>query len=341
MNESQFDRERERIMRKARIGIVGTGLIGEVHIQAFQKHPLCELVAVCDMNESRLQEMKMKYAIPEVYTNQAEMHEKCPLDGVIIATPDQFHREPTLLAAAAGVDILLEKPIATTIEDAEAIIQAVTAAHVKLMLGMTLRYIPEYAHVQQQFLTGALGLPINAYSRRAVRKSEGYRLNGRCSVNEYLGVHDIDFLLSIFGREVDNVYATRGNFEIFDKLGVADYYWNIIKWKNGATAALQVTWNEPEGNKNLLEMECYVNGTNGSAHVILGGQQLNVATDQQCDYPELTLDNGYHIEADHFIKCILSDEQPYAGGQAGLDTLKIMIALEQSSKEGLPVQVNL
>ena len=328
-------------MRKARIGIVGTGLIGEVHIQAFQKHPLCELVAVCDMNESRLQEMKMKYAIPEVYTNQAEMHEKCPLDGVIIATPDQFHREPTLLAAAAGVDILLEKPIATTIEDAEAIIQAVTAANVKLMLGMTLRYIPEYAHVQQQFLTGALGLPINAYSRRAVRKSEGYRLNGRCSVNEYLGVHDIDFLLSIFGREVDHVYATRGNFEIFDKLGVADYYWNIIKWKNGATAALQVTWNEPEGNKNLLEMECYVNGTNGSAHVILGGQQLNVATDQQCDYPELTLDNGYHIEADHFIKCILSDEQPYAGGQAGLDTLKIMIALEQSSKEGLPVQVNL
>lgn len=328
-------------MRKARIGIVGTGLIGEVHIQAFQKHPLCELVAVCDMNVSRLQEMKMKYEIPEVYTNQAEMHEKCPLDGVIIATPDQFHREPALLAAAAGVDILLEKPIATTIEDAEAIIEAVTAANVKLMLGMTLRYIPEYAHVQQQFLTGALGIPINAYSRRAVRKSEGHRLNGRCSVNEYLGVHDIDFLLSIFGREVDNVYATRGNFEIFDKLGVADYYWNIIKWKNGATAALQVTWNEPEANKNLLEMECYVNGTNGSAHVILGGQQLNVATDTDCDYPELTLDNGYHIEADHFIKCILSDEQPYAGGQAGLDTLKIMIALEQSSKEGLPVQVNL
>ncbi|RNB80219.1 gfo/Idh/MocA family oxidoreductase [Brevibacillus fluminis] len=328
-------------MKKVRIGIVGTGLIGEVHIQAFQKHPLCEVVAICDMNESRAREIQATYGITEVYTSQAEMHQMCPLDGVVIATPDQFHRDPAVLAAAAGVPILLEKPIATIIEDAEAIIQAATTANVKLMLGMTLRYIPEYVHIQQQFQKGDLGLPINAYSRRAVRKSEGYRINGRCSVNEYLGVHDIDFLLSIFGREVDNVYSTSGKFEFFDKFGVADYYWNIIKWKNGATAALQVTWNEPEGNKNLLEMECYVNGTKGSAHVNLGGQQLNVATNTSCDYPELTLDNGYHIEADHFIKCILSDEQPYTGGQAGLDALKIMIALEQSSKEGLPVQVNL
>lgn len=328
-------------MKKVRIGIIGTGLIGEVHIQAFQKHPLCEVVAICDMNETRLREMQATYGIPEVYTNQSEMHEKCPLDGVVVATPDQFHREPAKLAAAAGVAILLEKPIATTIEDAEAIIEAVTAANVKMMLGMTLRYIPEYVHIQQQFQKGELGLPINAYTRRAVRKSEGYRINGRCSVNEYLGVHDIDFLLSIFGREVDNVYSTSGKFEFFDKFGVADYYWNIIKWKNGATAALQVTWNEPEGSKNLLEQECYVNGTQGSAHVNLTGQQLNVATNTHCDYPELTLDNGYNIEADHFIKCILSDEQPYAGGQAGLDALKIMIALEQSSKEGLPVQVNL
>ncbi|RST60641.1 Gfo/Idh/MocA family oxidoreductase [Siminovitchia terrae] len=328
-------------MKKVRIGIIGTGLIGEVHIQAFNKHPLCEVVAICDMNESRLREMQATYGIPEVYSNQLEMHEKCPLDGVVIATPDQYHREPVLIAARAGVDILLEKPIATTVEDAEAIIHAVNTANVKLMLGMTLRYIPEYAHIQQQFQKGELGLPINAYSRRAVRKSEGYRLNGRCSVNEYLGVHDIDFLLSIFGRDVDTVYSTSGNFEIFDKLGVADYYWNIIKWKSGATAALQVTWNEPEGNKNLLEMECYVNGTKGSAHVNLGGQQLNVATNTYCDYPELTLDNGYHIEADHFIKCILTDESPYAGGQAGVDALKIMIAAEKSSKEGLPVQVKL
>ncbi len=328
-------------MKKVQIGIVGAGLIGETHIKAFQLNPLCEVAAICDPNQARLDEMKTLYGIPQAYTSQQAMHAACALDGVVIATPDNAHLEPVKLAAAAGVHILLEKPIATTREDALAIIQATRQAGVKLMLGMTLRYMPTYVHIQEQFSNGVLGEPINAFTKRVAKKSEAHRLNGRCSVNAYLGVHDIDFLLSIFGREVDTVYATRGDFEIYDSLGVADYYWNVLKWKNGATAVAQVTWNEPEGYKNLIEMECNINGTKGSAQLKLAGQQLAISTDTYADRPELSLDSGYPIEADHFIKCIVSDAMPHAGGQEGLDALTILLAAEQSIDEGRPVRVEL
>ena len=137
-------------IRKMKIGIVGVGYIGEVHISSFQAHPLCELVAICDLDEKRLGEMQKKYGVPRIYTDQVEMQSKEDLDGIVVATPDEYHRKPVELAAAAKLPIMLEKPIATTLEDAEAIIKAVEDANVVMMLGFTLRWIPQYVEIHNQ-----------------------------------------------------------------------------------------------------------------------------------------------------------------------------------------------
>ena len=181
--------------RKIKIGIVGVGYIGTVHISSYQAHPLCEVVAICDVNEKLLKEMQTKFNVPRAYTNQQEMQEKEELDGIVIATPDEYHRKPVEVAAAAGLPIMLEKPIATNMVDAEAIVKAAEDAKVMIMLGFTLRWIPQYGEMHNQVAAGTLGQITNAFARRACRLSEGRRLYGRCSVNQYLAVHDMDFLL--------------------------------------------------------------------------------------------------------------------------------------------------
>lgn len=326
-------------LRKARVAVVGTGLIGQVHIRSYQQHPLCEVVALCDRDPKRLQEAAEQFRITAVYTDQREMHARESVDGVVIATPDHLHREPVEIAAAAGVHVMLEKPIATTLADAEAIIGAADQAGVKLMLGFTLRWIPHYAAVHDQVAAGALGPLTNAYARRTIKYSEAYRLGGRCSVNEYLAVHDIDAVLWLFGREVESVYATRGDFLVRRDLGTADYYWNVLKFRSGATAVVHVSWCESNQHRNLVEMELMVGGERGSSHLTLAGDQIRFATAAGFETPEVALSGVYPAEAAHFVDCILHDRQPLAGGRQGMDALKVMLAAEESIVRGAPVPV--
>lgn len=328
-------------VRKINVGIVGVGYIGEIHIASYNAHPLCDVVAICDVDQKRLSEMQKKYNVPRTYTDQVEMQEKEHLDGIIIATPDEYHSKPVEIAAAAKLPIMLEKPIATTLEDADAIIKAVENAGVKMMLGFTLRWIPQYVEIHDQVAAGKLGRLTNAFARRSCRLSEGRRLYGRCSVNQYLGVHDMDFLLWCMGREVESIYATKGDFVLKPEIGVADYYWNVIKWKDGATGVVHASWCEPSGYNNYVEMQVILNGTEAGTHMLLAGQQYSLSTETEYMTPEPSLYATYPTEAAHFIDCIINDETPIAGWQEGLDTLKLLLAAEESIAAGQPVKVSL
>jgi predicted dehydrogenase len=328
-------------IRKIKIGIVGVGYIGEIHISSYQAHPLCDVVAICDFDEERLGEMQQKYDVPRTYTDQAEMQANENLDGIVIATPDEYHRQPVELAAAAGLPIMLEKPIATTLEDAEAIIKAVEDANVTMMMGFTLRWIPQYVEIHNQVAAGKLGEITNAFARRSCRLSEARRLYGRCSVNQYLGVHDMDFLLWCMGRDVESIYSTKGDFILKPEIGVADYYWNVISWKNGATGVVHASWCEPTSYNNYVEMQVILNGMEAGAHMLLAGQQYSLATEGELMTPEVSLYATYPTEAAHFIDCVIKDETPIAGWQEGLDTLKLLLAAEESIATGHPVGVAL
>jgi UDP-N-acetylglucosamine 3-dehydrogenase len=327
-------------LKRVKIGFVGVGWMGEFHIAPYQANPLCDLVAVCDVSEKRVKEIQKKYNIAHAYTDQRKMHEELDLDGILIATPDDLHREPVEIGAEAGVDIMLEKPIATTLADAEAILQAVEQAKVKLMHGFSLRFLLQNQQIKAKVDSGDLGQLTNAYARRSVRYSEGRRLYGRCSVNDYLGIHDIDQLLWMFGRDVDSVYATTGDFVMRQDLGVSDYYWNVIKWKNGATGVVHACWCEPETYPVFVEWELLLNGTKGSVHELFKGQPLWFADENSFETP-LPHIKAYYEEADHFVDCVRLGTNPTVDGYDGLAALKILLAAEQSLAQGKPVQVDM
>ena len=106
-------------MQKVKFGIIGCGSIAEIaHFPSIKKISEAELVAVCDANEKTVRQVATKWKAKASFTDYQEMLNKEELDAVIIATPNSFHREQALAAAKAGVNVLVEKPMAITNKEA-------------------------------------------------------------------------------------------------------------------------------------------------------------------------------------------------------------------------------
>src|SRR5690606_11244699 len=122
-------------MKTLRAGLIGAGSFGELHLQAYQAIPGVEVVAVCDSNKERLGEITGKYQVARTFTDFRDLCRLPELDLVSIATPENAHLEPVLEAARAGKHIFLEKPIATSLEDSQKMVDATSQAGVFLMVG--------------------------------------------------------------------------------------------------------------------------------------------------------------------------------------------------------------
>ena len=123
-------------------GVVGTGLWGEFHALVYSSHPGAQLVAVCDVNAERAAQIAKKYGAKRWYTGYLDLLADGEVDAVTVATPDHLHREIGVAAAQAGKDVLMEKPLALTVDDCQAVIAAAQRAGSKLMVDFHNRWNP-------------------------------------------------------------------------------------------------------------------------------------------------------------------------------------------------------
>ena len=322
------------------IGIIGVGFIGEIHVQAFRKLNEVVIKAVSDVNEARLGQIGSQYGIPTVYRDYREMLQQEKLDGIVIATPEQLHRKPVEAVAAAGLPLLLEKPIATTVEDAEAIINMVEKAGVSAMMAFCLRWWEPYVVLKERFDSGVLGTPHTAYARRSLNISEARRFQGRCSVNQYIGCHDLDFLLWIMGTDVESVFAARSHARAYQETGEADAYWNLIQWKNGAMASVLIDWTMPDAFP-IVEDECLIIGTKGQGDKDRSNQ-VRFITDESVEVvnPRIDVDE-MRDQAQGFVDLINGKVEPRATLVDGLRAQRLIWTADESIRTDQVVRVNL
>ena len=153
-------------MNKTGFGVIGTGIVGGAwHSHVYHNLPGAELVAVCDLDEGRAREIAERYSVPHVFTDFRDLLARDDIVAVSIATPDFAHRDLAVAAAKAGKHILVEKPLATTVEDADAILEAVEEAGVKLMVDFHNRVNPPFVQARQSVLDGELGELKYIYAR--------------------------------------------------------------------------------------------------------------------------------------------------------------------------------
>jgi predicted dehydrogenase len=195
--------------RRLRAAMVGLGKQGsEDHLPALAASPSVELVAVCDADDKAVARMEAEYRVPG-YTDVVELLEAADLDFVVVAVPHHAGRDVVLAAAAHGVHVLKEKPLATSLDEAREIAEACDAAGVELMVTLQRRFNPVYTSFPQ--LYDQIGEPFvfDASYTMAVDPASGWRgstelAGGGCIID--MGYHIIDTLLWYFGMP-DQVLA--------------------------------------------------------------------------------------------------------------------------------------
>lgn len=347
-------------IKRIRFAVVGAGLMGRIHARIGQELVYPQLVAVADPDTSRAQFLAQKYDAND-YTDFREMLQKEDLDAVIVATPETEHREPVIMAAESGCHVFVEKPLASNLADADAMIKACDLNAVKLMVGYILRFEPCYTHIKDAIEQNIIGDFLSGYARRNAVIQEGRRLAGRTSVVNYLAVHDIDQLLWYKPNStVKRVTARAVHGRIMEEYGVPDYTWLWIEFTDNSLGVIEcgwglpegwISWNKPDSWGGFGDVRMDVIGTEGMVSLNFNPMNLfGVRDDKGWMFPETRhwpvvnnqLGGCARLQMEHFFACLSQDQMPLIDGHEGRRSLEVSIAAEQSIKsDGQPIALPL
>jgi len=333
-------------MDKIKTAVIGVGTWGEIHARTYHESEGADLVCVCDVNADRAKAIAAKYGCAHT-TNSQEIANDKRIQAVSVATPDFAHRAPCLQMIEAGKHVLVEKPLATTVQDADAITRAAEAKGIRLMTDFHNRWNPPFVHAKQVLDSGQLGHPVSAYIRLCNQITVTDRLSWSALSGPqwFLGPHIVDMVRWLFGQEARQVFAS-GRREILKARGVDTYdaiHAQVIF--DDAFATVEVAWILPPswpgldfrmdflGSKGKIEVEpspqCIaVGGERFQWPFILGQQPADDRTVGFFREPIL-----------HFIDCIRHDKPCRVAPGDGLMVTRIIVAIEKSLQSKAVVQV--
>ena len=334
------------------IGIIGAGFMGMLHARAFSQLPDARVVAVSDpalKERPRLPGVKEPL---ELYADHGDLLRRRDIQAVVIASPEKAHRSAVEDAAAAGKHILLEKPIATTLDDADAIIHA--SGNVKLMMAHILRYDVRYAQMKSAIAQGSIGKPLVCYARRNASVTEARRLSGRVEVEEYISVHDIDLAFWYFNDVPVKVSAEIAEGPVMRELGVHDFIWITIRFRGGGLAVVETgwglsdamaRWRRPADWGGFGDVCMEVIGEKGSLYLDYRPMSLVAVDEEGWKFPDTLHWPQMHgevvgdlLEEDRFFLRVLRGEQEMIStAEDGRKALEVVLAAQKSVRDGAPV----
>jgi predicted dehydrogenase len=340
-----------------RIGIVGAGLWGSMHARAYQQNSRVELAAVCDLDEGRAHRLAEQYAIPKIYTRVEDMLAE-DLDGVSVATPDDAHTGVVMAAAARGWHILVEKPLATRVDDCQAMIAAAHQAGVILMVDWHNRWNPPIYAAWKAARAGELGELRYIYYRLSDTVYVPTKMlpwASRSSVMWFLGSHAIDTTCWLMDRPPVRIFCQKRS-GILVGLGVdtPDLYLCMIEFEGGGLAVIENAWILPQQSPSLIDHKVEILGSRGAVYLDpthnrafekyspeTAGGFPNPSYADMLISPEIyDRQMGFAVESiHHFAGCIERGEQPLTSGADGLLNTRLILAAEESAQSGLPVEI--
>lgn len=254
-------------MKKLRTGIIGCGKVGSFHAQAYAQLPGSQFTAVCDANRDRAEAFAAQWGV-RAYTDVEQMCREAQLDVVSVCTPHPLHANPAVAAASCGCHVLVEKPLASTLADCDAIIEAGERSHVTIGTMVQRRFYRPCMRIRQAIDDGKLGKPVlGMVTMLGWRDEDYYRSDpwrgswegegGGVLVNQ--APHQLDLLLWYMG-EVDEVYGVWKNLN-HPYIEVEDTAAAVVKFKNGGVGSIVVS----NSQNPALYGKVHIFGDNGAA----------------------------------------------------------------------------
>ena len=341
--------------------MIGCGRISTNHMKAAVNNHL-EIVGVCDILPEKMEEILEKHELKEDvsihrYTDYKELLEKEMPDLVSIATESGNHAEIALYCIDKGVHVIIEKPMAMSIDDANKIIELSEKKNVKVSACHQNRFNIAVQELRRAIESGRFGKISHGSIHVRWNRNHGYydqaswrgtwAQDGGALMNQC--IHGIDLLRWMMGDEVEEVYgATRQQFH--DYLEAEDIGMAVVKFKNGAIGTIEGTTNVYPKN---LEETLYIFGENGT--VKIGGTSTNnidvwdFADETEEDAKNKGLEeatsnvygNGHTSLFADVMDAIENDRKPYVDAVAGRNALEMILSIYKSQKTGRPVKLPL
>lgn len=315
-------------MQRVRLGIIGLGYIGKIHMNHSLKLPNIDLVAVSDYSKKALREAK-NAGIEKTFTSYEQLLHESDIDAVIIALPTHLHFQCAIQAAEAGKHIFLEKPIARNVEEAKGIVTAAHNNSVKLMMGYHLRFNKTFHELKTKMANGILGDVEVAYatfisSGPFFHRSESNtplpvpnwwfnrELTGGGALMD-VGIHIINLLRWYFGeiKQIKSHLGYRFNLD-FEDSAIC-----LIKFESGTSAVITAGW-FLQGYQLKIDFFGTVghafaqHSTKSSLKTLVQRLTLSVPEFRQPHFNELH----------YFANCLIRDSSPSPSGEDGLKDLE-------------------
>lgn len=315
---------------KLKVGVIGLGNMGKHHVRNYANLKQAKVTALCDVHEPTLNEFTEKYEC-EGYKTLDEMLDKATLDAVSITAPTKYHYEIAKKVIEKGIHVLVEKPIADTVEKADHLCELAKKHKVTLMVGHIERFNPAVRKLKELVDQGAIGKITSLISKRVGAFPAQIK---DANVVIDLAVHDIDIFSYLLDKQPDQIYGNAGRALIDGR----EDYAEIFLTYGDQNAFIQVNWITPIRIRNLA-----VTGTKGYIELNYMTQELvmyesNYSGDFDTfgDYiikfgtpnkkvVPLEKQEPLNLELSHFLDCVKEKKEPLITGSTGRNALHVAL----------------
>ena len=325
---------------RLRVGIVGTGSMGMNHLRVLRdfNEEQVQLVGVAETYEPNLKHAMSRFHVVG-FTDYREMVEKTQPDLVAVVVPTHLHFEVASYILERGINVLVEKPMASTIEDALALIQLARVRRAKLAVGHVERFNPAILAVKQHLVAGELGKVFHLHARRLGPFPPRIRDVG---VTLDLATHDIDIMRYLADSEVQRVYAeTQRQIHSTHE----DLLLGVLRFMNQVTGVLDVNWLTPTkvrelsitGEKgmylvNYLTQDVYFYENDYTPTTWDALRSLTGVSEGTMTRLKIQKAEPLHLEYEDVLAAIRQDISPTVSGEDGVAVLKVVCQLSEATQ---------
>jgi UDP-N-acetylglucosamine 3-dehydrogenase len=312
---------------RLRVAVIGTGFWGRNHARVYKELAETELLAICDIDPERARSVAKQFGA-KPYTNAARMLRNKDIEAVSVCTWSTSLAKEAIRAAEAGKHVLVEKPMAADVKQAEKLVETARRKKVHLTIGFLMRFIPGLQHIKRAVETKEVGELVCATAKRVSQWPERI---GDVGVVKDTAIHDIDVVLYLFSKDPIAVYAKTGTMR---HKKFEDYAQIMLTFERGKSAFIESNWLTPYKTRVLT-----VTGSEAIMTLDYITQELTVEDAEETVRPRYPIKEPLKLELQHFANCITKKERPLITGLQGLRALRIAEAALKSSATGKIVKL--
>jgi len=314
-------------MKKLGVAVIGTGFWGKNHARVYKELAETELIAICDIDAQRAKNVADQFGA-KPYTSTTKMLKDTNIDAVSVCTWSTALAKEAAKAAEAGKHVLVEKPMAANVKQAENLLKKAEKAGVHLTVGFLMRFIPGLQRMKKAVEDKTIGELVCASGKRVSQWPERI---GDVGVVKDTAIHDIDAMLHLFNEDPVAVYAKTGSMR---NKRFEDYAQIMISFKGAKSAFIESNWLTPYKTRVLI-----VTGSEAIMTLDYITQELTVENAKETTKPRYPMQEPLKLELQHFANCIMKKEKPIITGLDGLKALRIAESALKSSATGRIIEL--